>query len=54
MIRQRSYRLAGKSPFIIFVDAIFTNPFERAFTKLFEPISRIAAIACLYRASNAD
>jgi hypothetical protein len=42
------------SGMVIFVDLIFTNLFERPFTKLFDVKCANAAIACLYRACNAD
>jgi hypothetical protein len=50
----------GKHPasakifFSVFVDWIFTTLFEPLFTKLFDVIGANAAIACLYRACNAD
>jgi hypothetical protein len=40
--------------FIIFVDAIFTNLFERLFTKVFNVTGAKPANSCLYRACNAD
>jgi hypothetical protein len=40
--------------FIIFVDGIFTTLFERPFTNTFDASARNAAIACVYRAGNAD
>jgi hypothetical protein len=40
--------------FIIFVDAIFTNLFERLFTNMFDVIAPIAAISCLYPARITD
>ena len=40
--------------FIIFVDGIFTTSFQRLFTKAFDVILQSAAIACVYRAGNAD
>jgi len=40
--------------FIIFVDAIFTNLFERLFTNVFDVIAQTAAIPCLYLACTTD
>jgi hypothetical protein len=40
--------------FAIFVDAIFTTLFERLFTNVFDVMAQSQAIACLYRARNAD
>jgi hypothetical protein len=40
--------------FSVFVDWIFTTLFEPLFTKLFDVIGPNSAIACLYRACNAD
>jgi len=40
--------------FIIFIDGIFTTLFESAFTKDFDASAQSAAIACVYRAGNAD
>jgi len=40
--------------FIIFVDRIFTTLFDPPFTNVFDAPAPIAAIACLYRAGNAD
>jgi hypothetical protein len=40
--------------FIIFVDAIFTNLFERLFTKAFDVTRANPWISCLCRTCNAD
>ena len=40
--------------FIIFIDGIFTTLFGSAFTKAFDDVAQSAAIACVYRAGNAD
>ena len=40
--------------FIIFVDQIFTTSLQHAFTKAFDASAQSAAIACVYRAGNAD
>ena len=40
--------------FIIFIDAIFTNLFERPFTKVFNVTGANSTIACVYLACNAD
>jgi hypothetical protein len=39
--------MSSKFLFIIFVDAIFTTLFERAFTKLFDVIAAIRASSCV-------
>ena len=39
---------------IIFVDRIFTTFIERAFTNVSDVIAEINAVACLWRAGNAD
>jgi hypothetical protein len=40
--------------FIIFVDRIFTNLFERPFTKVFDAQVPSSANPCVYRAGHAD
>jgi hypothetical protein len=49
----RSMR-AQQFPFIIFVDRIFTNLFERPFTKVFDAPAQTSANSCVYRACHAD
>jgi len=44
----------SKNFFIIFVDAIFTNLFERLFTKVFDVTRANPWISCLCRGCNAD
>jgi hypothetical protein len=46
--------IRGSNFFIIFVDAIFTNLFERLFTKLFKAVPPTATFPCVYRACNPD
>jgi len=43
-----------KFSFIIFVDATFTNLFERLFTNVFEVTGAKSANYCLCRTGNAD
>jgi len=50
----RTERRRGWPFFIIFVDGIFTTSLQRAFTNVFDASARNAAIACVYRAGNAD
>jgi len=45
---------AGTNFFIIFADAIFTNLFERLFTKVFDVTRANPWISCLCRACNGD
>jgi hypothetical protein len=45
---------SAKILFTGFVDRIFTTLFEPLFTKLLDVTSPNFAIACLYRACNAD
>ena len=40
--------------FIIFVDGMFTNLFERSFTNVFNVTDTNPTIPCLYLARNAD
>jgi hypothetical protein len=40
--------------FIIFVDRMFTNLFERPFTKVFDALAQTSANPCVYRAGHAD
>jgi hypothetical protein len=46
--------MPGEIFFIIFVDAIFTNLFERLFTNVVDVMAQIAAISCLYPARTTD
>jgi len=40
--------------FIIFVDRIFTNLFERPFTKVFDARAQTSTNPCVYRVGHAD
>jgi hypothetical protein len=50
----RSDTVARKTFFIIFIDGIFTNSVEAAFTNAFDAFAAREAIACLCRAGHAD
>jgi hypothetical protein len=40
--------------FIHFVDRMFTNLFERPFTKVFDALAQSSANSCVYRGCHAD
>ena len=44
----------SQGSFIIFVDWIFTTFIEPLFTNVFDMFAEINAVACLWRAGNAD
>jgi hypothetical protein len=46
--------ITRKSSFIIFVDRIFTSSIGRAFTNACDATREKPAIACVWRACNAD
>jgi hypothetical protein len=54
VIEREQIRLGTENFFIAFVDRMFTSLIEPLFTNVFDVVAASAAIACLYRACNAD